>query len=169
MKRFFCYAVVFFFQITCAWAVEWTVWTPGPTGKMQEAHWDVRLDPEDNTIVAFFLKDQPSPLYTVRTKADETQVEFRSGMVRRFAPGPLIVTDLPMPLIVPPVIMKKHMACSVEYTGGMEFKTCIELTPIGSLSEAPSSSALPPGHIFMVWDSQGLKALIGSDFRAERQ
>lgn len=170
MKRIFCCVLLFFLQTSWTWAEEWTVWTPAPAGGTQVAQWEVRPNFADKTEVAFFLKDQPEPLYLVRTRDDETRIEFSSGMVRRFAPGPLVVTDLPMPLIVPPAVIQENMTCcSVEYTGGMEFKTCTEIVMLNSLAAAMALPAPQPGVLYLVLDAQGPSALIGVGFRAERQ
>lgn len=170
MKNFFYGVLLFFLHIGFAWATEWTVWTLGPAGEIRETMWEVRPDPTDKNSIAFSLKGQDKPLYIVHTDANETRIDFASGMHRRFAPGPLMVTDLPFPLVLPPAAKWENMTyCSMEHTGGMKFKTCTEINILDSLPETTSLSALPPNQISLVLDSQGVKAMLGSNFRAERE
>lgn len=159
-------------QLSWAGAESWTVCTRGPDGGVRETYWEVREDGSaEEKRVAFFLKGQMEPLYTVHRSAKETRIVFSSGMIRRFAPGPIVVTDLPMPVVVSFAALDDDMRqiCAEEYTGGAVFRTCVDIVQMDSLENVGSLPEPLPGQMVLVRDGRGLKVLIGSGFRAERQ
>lgn len=172
MKKFCLCLMMCLGQLSWAGAESWTVWTRGPDGGVRETYWEVREDGSaEEKPMAFFLKGQMEPLYTVHRGAKETRIVFSSGMIRRFAPGPMAVTDLPMPVVVSFAALNDDMRqiCAEEYTGGAVFRACVDIVQVNSLEEADSLPDPLPGQMVLVRDGQGFKALIGSDFRAERQ
>lgn len=172
MKKIFFCAIIFCLQLSLSQAEVWTVWTQDPSGNAQKAQWETnKTGSMQENSVAFFIRGQPEPLYTVYETTKEIQVVFNSGMTRRFVRGPLVVTDIPMPLIMHiPSESSQNRICTKEYTGGMIFRNCMDIVHARSLEEAKNLPSPQAGQIVLVLDDAAEpRAIIGSGFRAERQ
>lgn len=172
MKKFFFCVIIFYLQLSLAQAEVWTVWTQDPLGNVQKTQWETnKTDSIQENSVAFFLRGQAEPLYTVYETTKEIRIVFNSGLTRRFVRGPLVVADIPMPLImhIPSESSQNHI-CTEEYTGGMIFRNCMDIIRARSLEDAKNLPTPQAGQMVLVLDdSAELRAIIGSGFRAERQ
>lgn len=169
MLKIFCF-VILIFQASFVWAESWTVQTSGPMGDPRETRWETRrADSPEEVRTEFFLTGGTVPLLTVLENAAGTKIELASGETRHFAPGFLVVTDLPMPLVIPleGTHWESGTYCQEEYSGALVFKTCTEVALIDSL-EGPDGLSVPQGKVLLVQDDQGVRALLGSGFRIER-
>lgn len=170
MLKIFC-LVILIFQVPLVWAESWTAQTSGPMGDSQETWWETRrTDSPGEVRTEFFLTGGTVPLLTVLENAAGTKIELASGETRHFAPGFLVVTDLPMPLVIPleGTRWESGMYCQEEYSGALVFKTCTEVALIDSLAGLDGLS-VPQGKVLLVQDEQGIRALLGSEFRIERR
>jgi hypothetical protein len=168
MKRIFWWTVILLFvSISFVRAETWMVRAPDPSENMLETLWDVRCEAGR---VEYFVQSRNSPVYILRADPDETRVELADGMVRRFSPGFLLLTDLPLPVFLPgpDKLMSGHIACFQEYVGETTFRSCVNIILAESPDQARSLPAPQPGSVILVLDGEAPTAVIGPDYQAWR-
>lgn len=158
----------FLFLLCIATGVQaqtWIVQSHGPDGQMQESTWVVQKDSESNDL-GYFLQNQDQPVYTLSKGEQGLEVRFSSGMIRSFGPGPLMVLDLPMPIVFIQDLNVQSPCCVLEFIGQDAFRTCYDIM---LASELPVLDSLPLDQVVLVYEDQELVGVGGFGVRAVRQ
>lgn len=165
----------------CLWWVILTFWCPpvwgestwltrftDPAGEIRQSYWEIRKTGADS--IGYFLQGKSESVYTLRLMPEETQVVLANGVVRRFSPGFLLLTDLPLPIFLPVGgDFESGRHCFQEYVGETGFQSCVKITLVDSLGQASSLPVPQSGEVILVIREKRLEAIVGPDFEAQRK
>lgn len=166
MKKIYFWVMLVFFYSSSVCAESWMLRSMGPDGSLRETRWEIQ---ESDGSIGYFLVGQNDPVYVLRATSEGSQITLANGMIRRFGPGFLLLTDLPQPVFLPSGDgLDEGEHCFQEYVGETVFQSCVQVKLADSLDQARSLPRPQPGEVILVKGKGRLEAIIGADFQAER-
>lgn len=168
MLKLFCCCLAFLICAGSVGAETWTTTAVGAMGDVQTTSW--RVDRNDATgQTSVYVQGQDGPLYTLTIKPSESLLVFAGGLVRRFAPGFLMLSELPLPLVAPGAEgLESGSRCFTEHVGDAGFRLCAELTIVTTVDEARSLPAPSAGQAIIVIRDQEIVGIRTAEVQAWR-